>query len=289
MQGQGNAYDLGARIYDSRLWRWMSLDPLMKVIPEFGPYNGFEDNPVVFVDPTGLIVSFAGLTQEEASHRKSTIEILKKSDLFREMYEALESSTTVVSFALYQQDIKSKDKRISAGGWKEVGGTVIHWGNPPGSKTQPQLNDKFILLQGMFHMYQGIDETKKLYEGTLITDLEAEGELFTYYVSEQITPGELGYWPKQDVKFAVTEDGIEKTVEPIFQFDPSLAGNQTSSPEFDKAYQAYKAVFVKGEKANMEIDMSISSSYHGPVTETPAVGIISRTTQIGPRLEDGTF
>ena len=51
--GEGNSYDYGARIYDSRLGRWMSRDPLASKQPSWSPYKAFLDNPTMFVDVTG--------------------------------------------------------------------------------------------------------------------------------------------------------------------------------------------------------------------------------------------
>ncbi|MDP2176226.1 MAG: RHS repeat-associated core domain-containing protein [Bacteroidota bacterium] len=52
--GEGNAYDFGARIYDSRLGRWLSLDPLMKRFPWQSPYCSMDNNPIAKIDPTGM-------------------------------------------------------------------------------------------------------------------------------------------------------------------------------------------------------------------------------------------
>ena len=49
----GGSYDFGARIYDSRLGRWLSLDPLMEDFPDLSPYNFCEDNPIFYIDPDG--------------------------------------------------------------------------------------------------------------------------------------------------------------------------------------------------------------------------------------------
>lgn len=47
------AYDFGARFYDARLGRFTSVDPLTKKYPEQSPYNGFGNNPILFIDKDG--------------------------------------------------------------------------------------------------------------------------------------------------------------------------------------------------------------------------------------------
>ncbi len=46
-------YDFGARIYDGRLGRWLSLDPLMKKYPNFSHYNFANLNPIIYMDVAG--------------------------------------------------------------------------------------------------------------------------------------------------------------------------------------------------------------------------------------------
>jgi RHS repeat-associated protein len=53
VKGDGNSYDFGERIYDSRLGRWLSLDPLMKKYAGLSPYNFTFNNPIIFNDPDG--------------------------------------------------------------------------------------------------------------------------------------------------------------------------------------------------------------------------------------------
>jgi RHS repeat-associated protein len=53
IQGDGNSYDFGARIFDSRLGRWLSLDPLMAKYPDISPYVFCVNNPIIFIDPDG--------------------------------------------------------------------------------------------------------------------------------------------------------------------------------------------------------------------------------------------
>jgi len=53
IKGEGNSYDFGARIYDPRLGRWLSLDPLMAKYPGMSPYIYTANNPILYIDQDG--------------------------------------------------------------------------------------------------------------------------------------------------------------------------------------------------------------------------------------------
>ncbi len=57
-EGLGNSYDFGARIYDPRAGRWLSLDPLMSKYPSVSSYIFTLNNPINFIDPDGRVVIF---------------------------------------------------------------------------------------------------------------------------------------------------------------------------------------------------------------------------------------
>jgi len=46
----GSKLDFGARIYDSRVGKWFSTEPLFKKYPNLSPYNYCNNNPIHFVD-----------------------------------------------------------------------------------------------------------------------------------------------------------------------------------------------------------------------------------------------
>lgn len=51
---EGGSYDFGARIYDSRLGKWLSLDPLTSWFAGHSPYNFCFNDPICLVDEDGL-------------------------------------------------------------------------------------------------------------------------------------------------------------------------------------------------------------------------------------------
>jgi RHS repeat-associated protein len=51
--GNDNAYDFGARIYNPRIGRWLSLDPLQAKYPSISPYCFVNNMPIIAVDPNG--------------------------------------------------------------------------------------------------------------------------------------------------------------------------------------------------------------------------------------------
>jgi len=46
-------YDFGARIYDARIGRWLSTDPLSKKYPSLSPYHSLGNNPILVIDMDG--------------------------------------------------------------------------------------------------------------------------------------------------------------------------------------------------------------------------------------------
>jgi len=49
-------YNFGARIYDPRLGKWLSIDPLHKKYPGYSPYSFGLDNPIYFKDGDGRVI-----------------------------------------------------------------------------------------------------------------------------------------------------------------------------------------------------------------------------------------
>ena len=58
VKGKGNSLDFGARIYDSRLGRWLSIDPLAAKYPDVSTFTFALNTPIQAKDPDGRVVIF---------------------------------------------------------------------------------------------------------------------------------------------------------------------------------------------------------------------------------------
>jgi RHS repeat-associated protein len=77
VKGSGNQQDYGMRIYDPRLGRFLSVDPITNDYPWYTPYQFAGNKPIAFIDLDGL---------EEA--RKG---IIKKADDYLEAYHPIQA------------------------------------------------------------------------------------------------------------------------------------------------------------------------------------------------------
>ncbi len=95
ISGSGNSYDFGARIYDPRLGKWLSTDPLQAKYPALSPYSFCVNNPIYYVDPDGnkIVVHYRddrGRSHRVVIRKVADIEKLKEAQGFgQDMYKTL--------------------------------------------------------------------------------------------------------------------------------------------------------------------------------------------------------
>ncbi|GIK68936.1 MAG: hypothetical protein BroJett020_02310 [Bacteroidota bacterium] len=97
IKGSGNSYDFGARIYDPRLGRWLSVDPLAVKYPFASPYNFALNTPIQAVDPDGEDVIFVngyrmGKSSESDRGRSKAEQIERKKSYWNNVNTNFTSS-----------------------------------------------------------------------------------------------------------------------------------------------------------------------------------------------------
>ncbi len=79
--GEGIEYDYGSRVYDSRLGRWLSLDPLQAKYPDLTPFNYVNNMPIIAIDPDGRVLKIVSTDPKFISKTFSDLQILTNKQL----------------------------------------------------------------------------------------------------------------------------------------------------------------------------------------------------------------
>lgn len=79
--GDGNEYDYDARIYNPRLGRWFSVDPLYKGHSYVSPFKSLCNNPIVFIDPDGRVEYETVTIKSEKTGKSITIKKVVSQDV----------------------------------------------------------------------------------------------------------------------------------------------------------------------------------------------------------------
>jgi RHS repeat-associated protein len=97
VKGLGNQQDYGMRIYDPRLGRFLSVDPLTKEYPWYTPYQFAGNKPIKFIDRDGA---------EEEEESKSIWDILWDALFAKDKME--EGATKVMEGAGQNAEARSR-------------------------------------------------------------------------------------------------------------------------------------------------------------------------------------
>ena len=93
VKGTGNQIDFGARVYDSRLGSFLSIDPLYKKFPNESNYSFGGNNPILFIDKDGNKKTLYITLIDESGH-SHTIVIVNKYEVLHSVTHEIQKVTT---------------------------------------------------------------------------------------------------------------------------------------------------------------------------------------------------
>jgi len=94
IKGDGNSLDYGARIYDPRLGKWLSIDPKQSLFSGLSPYSFGANSPIIVIDREGMIIEFVNNDQSD-----------KAKQIYQSIYENADSETKAALDNLSSSDI----------------------------------------------------------------------------------------------------------------------------------------------------------------------------------------
>ena len=80
VKGNDNSYDFGARMYDPRVGRWLSVDPQEAKYTDLSPYNFVANSPLMFIDPDGERIKMPLKTRANKSLRKAYLTYISSEE-----------------------------------------------------------------------------------------------------------------------------------------------------------------------------------------------------------------
>lgn len=188
------AYDFGARMYDARVGRFITVDPATAQYTSLSPYHFVANSPIMLVEIDGRVFDLSHLSAAERTKYDAVIKTLSSSKLFAYYYKQLESSTNVYTIKTGQVG------KEGGGSYDSRTGTVrfIDMG-------------AYTVAQELFHAYQD--------EGGFYPNpdwrysrshIETEGDVMTQYVTLEagaLTPA-FGDWSNEIMSFDPTADFV---------------------------------------------------------------------------------
>ncbi len=104
--GSQSHYDFGARILDTRIGRWLSVDPYFAMYPDYSAYAFGLDNPIYWIDRDGNSVKATPSFNNNVG-AKQALTLAKKSSLFNKTLNRYRSANYYWSITFHTKVMPS--------------------------------------------------------------------------------------------------------------------------------------------------------------------------------------
>jgi RHS repeat-associated protein len=161
VKGTGNQQDYGMRIYDPRVGRFLSVDPITKQYPELTPYQFASNRPIDGIDFDGLeYVGFGSKNKHDAAVYKTGMNNTDKSAVH--IYSHGTPTNLMLKDQSYSSDVKdfrsileNSDVYKNAGKAEEIV-VIIHACRTGRSFTDEKGNDQVSYAEKMSNAFPNL-------------------------------------------------------------------------------------------------------------------------------------
>ena len=179
VKGNGNHLDFGARCYDSRLGRFLSLDAYESKYPSISPYVFAGNMPIVANDPSGDTIVFVFFVRKSGER---VIKLINSNEIHSIFFKR------VIRFLNSRPENVFITEMLLLAKYKDIGGYYQHSGVTDGVHKVALRTTAFgfdkdsglsTIFEELFHASQRSLGNLEFYNNSLI--LEAEAKVATLY------------------------------------------------------------------------------------------------------------
>ena len=231
-----NQYDYSARYYDPANIRFTTMDPMAEKYYSVSPYVYVANNPMKFIDPTGMKIVLGDMTDDEREDYDYTVQSYRESSsLFNALYKALDESEKTYTIG-FGETSKDYEGNSNPGEFRkgENGGSIVY-------NNQKNLQN-WSFGEEFFHAFQYDNN------GMNGINVEFEAKIFNIAAKEQyIMGGEMEISGAESFVTKIKQGNFGSSTTP---FVPSKVETPMFINEYIKASNAYANYNIKNNYGN---------------------------------------
>jgi RHS repeat-associated protein len=209
VKGEGDQQDYGMRVYDPRLGRFLSVDPLTKKFPWLTSYQYASNSPIWAIDIDGLESDKQTDPASQPSHPIQTIED-GYGDYIKRTYSMNLTNSKMTAKQIFE-DVSTKFAKYTVG--------VSYFERIKG-KDNAKVGDEWAITGGPSYRVAKLSDYKQRYPNNTLAetyknqvDEEAGtihwGEISTGVTVKSISNYENAYWKTNSFTFSTWEGHVE--------------------------------------------------------------------------------
>lgn len=249
VKGQGNSLDFGARIYDSRLGRWSTEDPLTAKFPWSAPYSFVANKPILFVDIDGRdIVYLAGT---ENTFKPIVDKIRAESVSFDNIISHLENSDNIFTIRVVNEEfwIDKEGNQIGEAEYlSQYRSIVLDRRRTSDESYESSVIEEFVHAFQFDYYSEGSHDYLEVFENYGVTFIESEAKLIRYLVREERGVTMIAYAGDDYLVSFMTEIEMGTNVQYVtfYKDEDTYKYFDSYVDEFKKAHSSDGSPYGKG-------------------------------------------